>query len=109
MLRRLERDTGIKCNAHTFRRGFASFQAKNNIDSLHIMRLGHWKSFPMVQRYTESVTFNDSLQHYRAPLGRLKKTDGLPEKTSGLDKKDMVPRPRLELGTRGFSVHCSTN
>ena len=41
MLRRLERDTGIKCNAHTFRCGFASFQAKNNIDSFHIMKLGH--------------------------------------------------------------------
>jgi hypothetical protein len=23
--------------------------------------------------------------------------------------KKMVPRPRIELGTRGFSVHCSTN
>jgi hypothetical protein len=21
----------------------------------------------------------------------------------------LVPRPRVELGTRGFSVHCSTN
>ena len=23
--------------------------------------------------------------------------------------KTVVPRPRIELGTRGFSVHCSTN
>ena len=109
MLRRLERDTGIKCNAHTFRRGFASFQAKNNIDSLHIMRLGHWKSIQMVHRYTESVTFADSLQHYQALLGGYGSTDGLSEKADGLSKKEEVPRPRIELGTRGFSVRCSTD
>jgi len=29
---------------------------------------GRWESLEMVQRYTRSVTFQDSLKHYRAPL-----------------------------------------
>jgi len=102
MLRRLERASGIKCNAHTFRRGFASILRRNGVDSLDIMQLGHWRSLRMVQKYTESVTFEDSLKHYEAPMERL--TDA----TGGLGKNEKVPRPRIELGTRGFSVRCST-
>jgi hypothetical protein len=30
--------------------------------------LGRWKSLEMVQRYTRSVTFQDALKHYKAPL-----------------------------------------
>lgn len=26
-----------------------------------------------------------------------------------ISAKNLVPRPRIELGTRGFSVHCSTD
>ena len=44
MLRRLEKESGVKCNAHTFRRGFASMLRRNGVDSLDIMKLGHWKS-----------------------------------------------------------------
>ena len=29
--------------------------------------------------------------------------------TTELFPQNLVPRPRIELGTRGFSVHCSTN
>ena len=90
------------CNAHTFRRGFASIQRRNNVDSLDIMKLGHWKSLAMVGLYTESVGFEDSQKRYKAPMERL--TDS----TGGLDKDGQVPRPRIELGTRGFSVRCST-
>jgi len=103
MLRRLEKSTGIKCNAHTFRRGFASILRRKGIDSLDIMRLGHWKSIGMVQRYTESVNFEDSQKHYKAPMERLA------DATDGLTKDNEVPRPRIELGTRGFSVRCSTD
>jgi len=103
MLRRLEKTSSVKCNAHTFRRGFASILRRNGVDSLDIMKLGHWKSIRMVQKYTESVDFEDSQKHYKAPMERLA------DATDGLTKDDEVPRPRIELGTRGFSVRCSTD
>ncbi len=103
MLRRLERSSGVKCNAHTFRRGFASILRRKGVDTLDIMKLGHWKSMSMVKKYTESVDFEDSQKHYKAPTERLADAAG------GLQKDGVVPRPRIELGTRGFSVHCSTN
>jgi len=102
MLRRLEKSSGVKCNAHTFRRGFASILRRNSVDSLDIMQLGGWRSLGMVQTYTESVNFDDSLEHYQSPIQR--PTDA----TDGLTKDDEVPRPRIELATRGFSVRCST-
>lgn len=64
MLRRLKSKTGLPCNAHTFRRSFASILAKRGLDSLHIMRLGRWESIAMVERYTRSVKFEDSLRLY---------------------------------------------
>ncbi len=64
MLRKLEAKTGLPCNAHTFRRTFASVLSKRGVDSLHIMRLGRWESVQMVERYTRSVQFNDSLKLY---------------------------------------------
>jgi len=110
MLRRLERSSGIKCNAHTFRRGFASILRRNGVDSLDIMKLGHWRSIRMVQKYTESVDFEDSQKHYKAPMERLADaTGGLQEMTGGLHKSSLVPRPRIGLGTRGLSVRCSTS
>jgi site-specific recombinase XerD len=68
MLRKLAAKTGLPCNAHTFRRTFASILAKRGVDSLHIMRLGRWESIAMVERYTRSVQFEDSLKLYKAPL-----------------------------------------
>ena len=64
MLWRLEAKTGLPCNAHTFRRTFASILSKRGVDSLHIMRLGRWQSLAMVDRYTRSVQFEDSLKLY---------------------------------------------
>ncbi len=66
MLQRLSAKTGLPCNAHTFRRTFASILAKRGIDSLHIMRLGRWESMAMVERYTRSVGFEDSMRFYMA-------------------------------------------
>lgn len=66
MLRKLAAETGLPCNAHTFRRTFTSILAKKGIDSLHIMRLGRWESIAMVERYTRSVKFEDSLKLYEA-------------------------------------------
>jgi len=99
MLRRLEKATGVKCNPHSFRRGFASILRRAGVDSVNIKDLGGWANLAMVQRYTESVTFQDSLKRYKPPLG---------DATHGL-ASDVVPRPRIELGTRGFSVRCSTD
>ncbi|MFC1872498.1 tyrosine-type recombinase/integrase [Chloroflexota bacterium] len=65
MLRKLRDKTGLPCNPHTFRRTFASLLAKRGVDSLHIMRLGRWESIQMVERYTRSVRFDDSLKLYR--------------------------------------------
>jgi len=64
MLRRLRTKTRLPCNAHTFRRSFATILAKRGVDSLHIMRLGRWESIQMVERYTRSVGFGDSLKMY---------------------------------------------
>ena len=68
MLRRLETATGLPCNPHTFRRTFACLLRKAGVDTMTIKDLGRWESLEMVQRYTRSVTFQDSLKHYRAPL-----------------------------------------
>jgi len=66
MLQQLRTKTGLPCNPHTFRRTFASILAKRGIDSLHIMRLGRWECLAMVERYTRSVKFEDSLRLYSA-------------------------------------------
>ncbi|MBI2934906.1 MAG: tyrosine-type recombinase/integrase [Chloroflexi bacterium] len=64
MLLRLKEKTGLNFTAHTFRRTFASILAKRGIDSLHIMRLGRWESIQMVELYTKSMKFEDSLKLY---------------------------------------------
>ena len=69
MLKRLEAETGITCNPHTFRRTFACLLRKAGVDTMTIKDLGRWESLEMVQRYTRSVTFNDALKFYKAPLG----------------------------------------
>jgi site-specific recombinase XerD len=69
MLKRLNHSTGIVCNPHSFRRAFACILRKEGVDSMTIKDLGRWESLEMVQRYTRSVTFQDSLKCYKAPLG----------------------------------------
>jgi len=69
MLKRLEVNSGIKCNPHTFRRTFACLLRKAGVDTMTIKDLGRWESLEMVQRYTRSVTFQDSMKFYKAPLG----------------------------------------
>jgi site-specific recombinase XerD len=68
MLRRLAKETGLPCNPHTFRRTFACLLRKAGVDTMTIKDLGRWESLEMVQRYTRSVTFQDSLKFYKAPL-----------------------------------------
>ncbi|MDM7940085.1 MAG: tyrosine-type recombinase/integrase, partial [Methanothrix sp.] len=68
LFRRLKAKTGLPCNPHTFRRTFACLLRKAGVDSMTIKDLGRWESLEMVQRYTRSVTFEDSLKFYKAPL-----------------------------------------
>ena len=68
MLKELRRLTGLPCNPHTFRRTFACLLRKAGVDSMTIKDLGRWESLEMVQRYTRSVSFKDSLRFYKAPL-----------------------------------------
>jgi len=65
MLERLEKETGIKCNPHVFRRTFACILHKKGLSTLSIMHLGGWESLDMVLRYTRSITFDDCLEHYK--------------------------------------------
>jgi integrase len=69
MLKRLSYSTGIKCNPHTFRRGFACNLHKKGVSTLSIMHLGGWASLEMVERYTRSLTFDDCLSHYQTVMG----------------------------------------
>jgi hypothetical protein len=46
----------------------AHLLSKAGVDTMTIKDLGRWESLEMVQRYTRSVTFEDSLKFYKAPL-----------------------------------------
>jgi len=59
---------GLPCNAHTFRRTFASNLHRKGVDVEHIMRLGRWETLDMVVRYTRSVKFEDSLKMYERAM-----------------------------------------
>jgi len=65
MLRRLEEQTGIKCNAHAFRRGFATALRHAGVGELDIQQLGRWSSLEMVRRYTKAYTFDDAAKRYK--------------------------------------------
>lgn len=69
LLRRLQAKTGIRCNPHAFRRGFACRLHRRGISTLSIQRLGGWASMRMVLDYTASITFEDCLAHYREAIG----------------------------------------
>jgi site-specific recombinase XerD len=69
MLKDYQEKTGLPCNAHTFRRTFASNLHRKGVDVEHIMRLGGWKTLDMVVRYTRSVKFEDSMRVYEEAMG----------------------------------------
>jgi site-specific recombinase XerD len=54
MLRSLHVRTGIKCNAHSFRRGFATELRRKGLPELDIAELGRWSSTEMGQRYSRA-------------------------------------------------------
>jgi len=68
MLRRLKEATGIACNPHVFRRTFAYLLRKAGVDTMTIKDLGRWETVAMVEHYTRSIGFHDSLKFYKGPL-----------------------------------------
>ena len=66
VLKILSRETGIRCNPHSFRRGFAVHLVKSGLSTRVVQTLGGWESIAMVERYTKSLDFHDALQVYRA-------------------------------------------
>ena len=66
MLKRLGKESGIHCNAHSFRRGFAVHQVKSGLSTRVVQTLGGWEQIGMVERYTKSLSFDDALQVYNA-------------------------------------------
>jgi len=64
MLQRLGQSTGIKCNAHSFRRGFCVHNVKSGLSNKVIQSLGGWETPDMVSHYAASLTFDDALSLY---------------------------------------------
>lgn len=65
----LSRQTGIHCNPHAFRRGFAVHQVKSGLSTRVVRALGGWETIAMVERYSRSLTFDDALQLYKQVNG----------------------------------------
>jgi site-specific recombinase XerD len=61
--------TGIKCNPHSFRRGFAVHQVKSGLSTRVVQALGGWEQLSMVEHYSKSLTFDDALQLYKQVNG----------------------------------------
>ncbi|MFC1900538.1 tyrosine-type recombinase/integrase [Chloroflexota bacterium] len=61
----LAKETGIPCNAHSFRRGFVCNLHRKGLSTLDIMHLRDWSDLSMVLRYTRSNTFDVCLEQYR--------------------------------------------
>ena len=66
MLQSLGQATGIKCNAHSFRRGFCVHNVKSGLSNKVIQTLGGWETPDMVSHYAASLTFEDAFKVYKA-------------------------------------------
>ena len=65
MLKRLKAESGITCNAHSFRRGFCVHQVKSVLSTRVVQALGGWENITMVERYSKSLDFDGALELYR--------------------------------------------
>jgi site-specific recombinase XerD len=65
MLKRLKTESGITCNAHSFRRGFCVHQVKCGLSTRVVQALGGWESIAMVEKYSKSLNFDEALSLYR--------------------------------------------
>jgi len=64
LLKRLGVDSGIHCNPHSFRRGFAINCVKQGLPTIVVKALGNWDSLFMVERYTANLSFDEALKAY---------------------------------------------
>jgi len=69
MLKRLTAEAGIRCNAHSFRRGFCVHQVKAGLSTRVVQALGGWEQLSMVEHYSKSLTFDDALHLYKQVNG----------------------------------------
>lgn len=69
MFQRLDKTTGIKCNPHSFRRGFCVHNVKSGLSNEVIQALGGWESPDVVSHYATSLTFDDAFQLYKQVNG----------------------------------------
>jgi site-specific recombinase XerD len=65
----LSRGTSIRCNLHSFRRGFAVHLVKSGLSTRVVQALGGWETTTMVERYSKSLTFDDALQLHKQVNG----------------------------------------
>ena len=69
MPKRLKVDSGIPCNAHSFRRGFCIHQVKSGLSTRVVQALGGWENITMVERYSRAFDFDSALELYRKVNG----------------------------------------
>jgi site-specific recombinase XerD len=65
MLYRLQTQTGIKCNAHAFRRTFATESVHNGLNVFYVQSLLEHSSLTMTRIYAEQVSSEDAIKAYR--------------------------------------------
>ena len=65
MLDRLGKSTGIKCNAHAFRRTFATESIRNGMNLFHVQSLLGHSSLTMTRIYAEQVNSEDAVKAYK--------------------------------------------
>jgi len=61
----LESLTGIKCNAHSFRRTFATESVRNGMNLFHVQSLLGHSSLTMTRIYAEQVNSEDAIKAYK--------------------------------------------
>jgi integrase/recombinase XerD len=69
MLKRLNAETGIQCNAHSFRRGFCVHNVKSGLSTRVVQALGGWETISMVERYSRSLSFEEAFRLYQRVNG----------------------------------------
>ena len=65
MLYRLGKETGIKCNAHAFRRTFATESVRNGLNLFHVQSLLGHANLTMTRIYAEQVNSEDAIKAYK--------------------------------------------
>ena len=65
MLKRLEQRTDIKCNAHAFRRTFATESVRNGLNLFYVQSLLGHSTLTMTRIYAEQVNSEDAIKAYK--------------------------------------------